>query len=222
MAGKIRRKIHRLVSLLTLCAFLFQQMSFASPPSLDIPGGLGKIETGKTFETKKIIFHIQDAHGNEDAQKNIQAILEHLTAHDGTKTVLLEGGNGKLHPELLDFFPKNPELNLKIADSLLKKAELTGAEKFLLTLSLREGPQGRRSNLARSEIISYGIENIAAYRENRRAFQKVLRARTKTSSFLSEMELKLKNCCCMTMQIMLNTDLESRVVNSDNFSLQMQ
>ncbi len=143
------------------------------PLQLNIPAGIGKIEEVTAGSPQKIIFHIQDAHGNEDAQKNIHAILEHLTSHYHSKVILLEGGNGKLHPDLLDFFPKNPELNLKIADSLIKKAELTGAEKFLMS---------------QKDMISYGIENIPEYRENRQSFQKVLRAKEKTGAFLNELD----------------------------------
>src|ERR1051325_11468591 len=74
---------------------------------IEIPEEAGKIEQViPSPDTGRVIVHIQTAHGNEDAQKNIQRMLTDLSEHQGFDVLFLEGGSGKLHPELLRFFPK--------------------------------------------------------------------------------------------------------------------
>ena len=99
------------VSLFTLVAFLFTQTgipasAFAAavtevklPPAgfqISIPAEIGTVENLKTG-TGPTLIHIQTAHGNYEAQKNIEAILEYLKANYGIKTLFVEGGASQLY-----------------------------------------------------------------------------------------------------------------------------
>ena len=52
----------------------------------------------------RLLIHIQEAHANYDAQKNIRNILQILTKDYGVKLILLEGAGNKLTPEIFNFF----------------------------------------------------------------------------------------------------------------------
>ena len=177
----------------------FSSAALKQSPQIQIPQEIGKIDGMAAPQAgAKWIFHIQNAHGNEEAQNNIGQLLEYLKSRYGVQTVLLEGGSGKLHPEILCFFPQDPKLNLRIADSLLKRSELTGAERFLL-----KDLQNNKTPLA-----GYGIENIPAYRENRRAFQKVLRAEEKSEVFLRQMHDQIQRLAGPALNPFLKAYLE--------------
>lgn len=102
--------------------------NFPTLPQIEIPNEIGKIEeVVPPTQNGPHILHIQTAHGNFEAQKNIQAILNYLSKQHQFKTLFMEGGVGKLHPELMKFIPSNYQVNSKITNALIKKAELTGA-----------------------------------------------------------------------------------------------
>jgi len=127
------------------------------------------------------IIHIQSAHGHYEAEKNIQALLHYVTKKYGIEYLFLEGGVGKLRPEFFNLFPARPDLNLKVADYMMHQAEMTGPELFLL-----------EKNSSASKIDAFGIESAAAYRKNRRTFQKVLRQKGQTEKFLHDMDIQIK------------------------------
>ncbi|MFZ5801828.1 MAG: hypothetical protein ACOY3K_01780 [Candidatus Omnitrophota bacterium] len=139
---------------------------------LAIPAQLGKLDHLKTAQGPAIV-HIQTAHGNFEAQKNIQALLNHLTKTLGIKTVLVEGAVAKLDPKVLEFFPQNKTLNRKANDYLTKKALVHGAELYLLD---------------EKSASAYGIEDLAAYKANEQAFIEVLKAKESTGKFLKSMD----------------------------------
>ncbi len=151
----------------------------ASP--FHIPNELGEIEY--FFASPKavapLIIHIQSAHGIYEAEKNTQALLGYLNEKYKSNTLFLEGGAGELHPELFNLFPGRPDMNLKIADSLVKRAEMSGPEVFLIEKMDRN-------------IRAYGIEDIQAYQKNRKVFQQVLRQKEKTKTFLLDMNLQIE------------------------------
>ncbi len=195
-----RKTPKRIIALAVAFTFLSQQINFLyafvpvetnvaisnfKEPQIEIPQGLGSIEqTISPKQNAPIVVHIQNAHGNYEAQKNIQAILDYLTAKENFKALFLEGGKGKLHPEVFQLFPNDPDLNLKLADSLAQKAELTGPELFLIDSFLQKGKS--------TTINGYGLEHASAYRTNRKAFQAVLRAKEKSEGFLQDMDLQIE------------------------------
>ena len=56
------------------------------------------------------LIHIQDAHAVYDAQKKIQQVISELHSQLKIKTIFLEGGSGRLDPELRHLFPKGKKL----------------------------------------------------------------------------------------------------------------
>ncbi|MDA9101404.1 hypothetical protein N9K06_01865, partial [Omnitrophica bacterium] len=99
------------------------------PFDLNIPAELGTIDQLSSGAGPAIV-HIQDAHGNFEAQKNIRAILNYLHHEYGFDLVLLEGAQSKLKPELLRFFPQRMDLTLQIAEALTRDAIVKGPELF--------------------------------------------------------------------------------------------
>ncbi|MBI4971310.1 MAG: WD40 repeat domain-containing protein, partial [Candidatus Omnitrophica bacterium] len=170
-------------------------------PNIQIPAKLGKIELlSIAGPDAPSIIHIQTAHGNYEAQKNIQAILQHISKNYDVDLLLLEGGIGKLDPRLFNFFPENPGLNVKVADTMMQKSELTGAEAFLVETMSR----GEDENIA-----AFGVENAALYREDRRAFQEVVRQREKSETFLKALEQQINQQAERSLNSVLKSFLKS-------------
>ena len=155
----MRKNLKRYVSLFTLIAFTLSQFSslgYAQPSEIPaqaayfdfkIPSHLGTVE--KVFSGKgPALIHIQTAHGNYEAQKSIEALLQLLKRDYGIKTVFVEGSAFELHSERLNFFPDNPKLNRDVADQLTRQALVKGPELFLLN---------------NQDVKAYGIENAETY-----------------------------------------------------------
>jgi len=102
---------------------------------LQIPEALGRVESvyaapGAPPEAPFVI-HIQDAHAHPEAQYHIDGILEDLRARGLIANVFVEGAEGLLQPNILMVSDRD-EVNLAVADYLINKGELTGAERFAL------------------------------------------------------------------------------------------
>ncbi|MCM8776609.1 MAG: hypothetical protein NC930_09745, partial [Candidatus Omnitrophica bacterium] len=138
---------------------------------LELPPDLGTVET-LVSGSGPTILHIQEAHGNSEAQKKIQAILHYLKDTYDVKLVLLEGSAFKLHPELLRFNPGVP-----LYDELVQQGIVSGPELFLA----REG-----------DASGYGIEDLKAYANNGASFKEVLTQRSKAGTFLADMDKQIK------------------------------
>jgi|GEM_PF-673097 len=142
---------------------------------LDLPSELGTVQalhagTGPT------LFHIQDAHGNYEAQKKIQAILQYLKEKQGVRLLLLEGSALKLQPELIRLFPRRMDFTHAVLDELAKDAMAQGEELFLAD---------------HPDVQAFGVENLEAYLANGRTFREVLIEQGKTENFLRDMNLQI-------------------------------
>lgn len=165
--------------------------------NLDLPAELGTIENLQSG-TGPAVIQIQTAHGNYDAQKKIQSILQFLNQKYGIRHLLLEGSPFEIHPEYLQFIPGNPAASREIADRLTKEALIQGPELFLM-----ENPEAR----------AYGIETLETYVENGKAFADVLRQQEKTRGFLGEMDMQIERLTSPYM----NKELRSFVKRLDDF-----
>jgi len=100
---------------------------------LQIPHTFGSIQERFLPENSRPgtpeIIHIQDAHSNPEAQRNIQRILDDLARRNVIGRIALEGAFGKIDPEIFDFF-SYPEINRERVEHPLAAGELTGAELF--------------------------------------------------------------------------------------------
>ncbi|MFH1799534.1 MAG: nucleotide sugar dehydrogenase [Candidatus Omnitrophota bacterium] len=163
--------------------------------SFTIPVEFGKVtDRIKGFESGSLLIHIQEAHANYDAQKNIKNILEHLSKNYGIRLVLLEGAGNKLDATLFKFFPKELELQEAVNEKLMQAGELTGAEVFLMDQTLsgvrsaEYGGKKETNSVRRTQdaILAegYGVEKAEAYAKNREAFKRVFEGRELAQDFL--------------------------------------
>lgn len=141
----------------------YQEITLPSRTSVVLPSSLGTITESSIYQPDSsshgslpVIFHIQDAHNNLDAQKSIERILQYLAQHHSLEMIFLEGGTQKWDPDLYRFFEDSP-LNQKVVDSMLQEGIIGGGETFL---TRADAPA----------IPAYGVENPEQYRNNLRAF----------------------------------------------------
>ncbi|MBI4711074.1 MAG: hypothetical protein HY767_01215 [Candidatus Omnitrophica bacterium] len=132
------------------------EVSSLTSGTLAIPAELGQVTDTVMGDPKAPAFiHIQSAHGNYQAEKNIEKLLGHIEKNSSVKLMLLEGAANKLQPELFRLFPKHPDFNRKVTDKLMQEGYLTGPERFLIenlvTVTKSDRPTSRtpfiRSNL---------------------------------------------------------------------------
>lgn len=125
------------------------------------PGDKSVAENKKLF-----VIHVQDAHGNYNAQKNSAEILKTYEARFRKERernevslspflVCVEGGWGEIRTDWLSAYPSGG-VRRKFADTMLSKGEISGEE----YLSVAEGGDG-------FEI--YGVEDPDTYRANLKA-----------------------------------------------------
>ena len=88
------------------------EVSVFSREVLRIPAELGQVTETLMGDPKAPAFiHIQSAHGNYSAEKNIEKLLKFIEKNSSVKLMLLEGASGKLCPEMFRVFPAHPEFN---------------------------------------------------------------------------------------------------------------
>jgi hypothetical protein len=129
---------------------------------LAIPKSLGKIDGRFVGTSKRWVIQIQDVHAHFTAQENISAIVDHLNAVYGIKTVGLEGG------WLSTSFEKSWGLPNSREKQMLARALL---EDFYLT-----GP-GYAGLFSQTPIHLVGIEDAKLHEENRQTYLKHLAER---------------------------------------------
>jgi small neutral amino acid transporter SnatA (MarC family)/DNA-binding transcriptional regulator/RsmH inhibitor MraZ len=161
----------------------------ASLNTFTIPAEFGRVtEIIPQSKNGSLLIHIQEAHANFDAQQNIKSILQYLSDHYGIKLVFLEGAGNKIKPELLNFFPKDAELQKDANLTLLKAGELTGAEVFMIDQSIAtRNLQGATETISKKSLSApeaYGVENAEAYAKDLEAFREVCKGRGVADKFL--------------------------------------
>ncbi|MBI3306355.1 MAG: redoxin domain-containing protein, partial [Candidatus Omnitrophica bacterium] len=141
--------------------------------SLQLSDSIGQIKSTFQGSRSRIIVHIQDAHVNEEAQRNIANIIDYFAANHGLRWANLEGADGELYTELFSIFP-DQKARRDVADYFLKQGRLTGPEYLAVT--------------SRSDLKLYGIEDKAIYEENRQAYLDSLEYKDRDEAVLSELE----------------------------------
>ena len=145
-------------------------------PEIKIPSQLATVtEESWNPSASSVVVHIQDAHGHYAAQNQIKHLIDHLQKNHGFSLLLLEGSNVELDPSVYHFF-KEPALNIKLADALMKEGELSGAEMHLI----------EQAENASISIRAQGIEKTELYREDFQLFRKVHALETDAGQFLNE------------------------------------
>ncbi|MGQ0644974.1 MAG: hypothetical protein ACT4O3_05735, partial [Elusimicrobiota bacterium] len=107
-----------------------------------------------------LVIHIQDAHGLEDAQRNMARMIRGLRETRGVSLVGLEGAQGGFALEPYRAFP-DADINRGIADYFLREGYIGGAEFEGLT--------------APAPPLLWGTEDLSLYERNIQAFKDSLK-----------------------------------------------
>ncbi len=150
--------------------------SFLNIKDLAVPKTLGKIEDRFTGKSPRWVIHIQDVHAHFTAQENIAAIVDHLNAVYGIKTVALEGGWGQTSFPLSWGLPNSKEKQM-LARALLEEDYLTGPAHAAL--------------FSQTPISLVGIEDANLYEENREIYVRHLAERENVSAKVEASQKKI-------------------------------
>ncbi len=167
---------------------------------LQIPAELGQVTETLVGDPKAPAFiHIQSAHGNYSAEKNIEKLLGFIEKNSSVKLMLLEGASGKLHPKMFRMFPAHPEFNQKVTDKLVREGYLTGPESFLI------GSDDKTEG--------WGIEDLEAYKKDRESFIHVVEKEKVAEKFLGSLRATIDR----RFSSKLNKDLLNLVRQEEAF-----
>lgn len=182
MKNKIRLKT---IALVFLQCFLFYSITLASLPdkNFNIPSQYGTIKesfktTGNQQDVERTIIHIQDAHCNYEAQKNMAGLLEYLVKEQNLKLIMVEGGSGNVNLSFLRSYA-DEKARIEVADKYLKEGKISG-EEYLDIVS--DYP-----------IELYGIEDEALYDAHMAAFEQVDSFREEGLRYLENLTHIVKN-----------------------------
>ncbi len=147
--------------------------------SADLPAGImngfpteaGRIKSMHQGSRPGLVVHIQDAHVNEAAQRNIARVLEYFNEHSGLKQVYVEGAEGKLYSEIYSFFPDD-KARRSVADFFLHEGRLSGTEYFEI--------------VKQPGLQITGVETLGTYEKNRAAYFEATRHRDRNVKILNE------------------------------------
>lgn len=127
-------------------------------------------------ESKKpgapLILHIQDVHGNLEAQKNMAEMMLTLARDHGVQLAGLEGATGPFATDEFKPYP-DQEAVKKVAAYFMKKDILGGPEYAALA--------------SEKPITLWGIEDPALYQANVKAVKDSLAGRTESEMFLASL-----------------------------------
>jgi phosphoenolpyruvate synthase/pyruvate phosphate dikinase len=152
----------------------FPATNVRSPPwisSLILPyGAIHEMRMAKRGDAPLII-HIQDAHGIEDAQRNMAAMIRGLTERANVSLVGMEGASGAFTADRYRRY-STPAITRGLAESFLKDGLLGGPEYVALTAS--------------KPTLLWGIENLDLYQGNVQAFKDSLKGKHAIRKLLAE------------------------------------
>ena len=196
MKTVFKTQILKLVAVTTLCIFVVSDILWAIPPGgitfsptretpsfleIQIPKELASIEEIYEAPAKadpSLVMHIQNIHGNYEAQRQIKKLLGYLYEEYGFKLLFIEGAASELDREYLELFEK-PENNLALADRLTREGQMNGVEYYLM-----DSPK---------DVRAVGIEDAKLYRQNYEDFKEVHQAENETKNFLQKVEQNLES-----------------------------
>ncbi len=199
----------------------FQKFIYSLPAEI---GDVTNLETSSNrAPSGPRVVHIQDAHANPEAQRNICEILKFLTKQYPDLIIGTEGAAGPLHPEYLDLLKEFPEAGQAVADDLLEKGELTGAELFawsgirkntgVLPGSVQRDIEGTKTEEHPAKVL--GVEDAGLYRENLKTFRELLSRRDEIRSQLVPLRSRLETEASMTLNADLRDFLNERSRRKD-------
>jgi len=84
-----------------------------------------KLANTQNANLSKTIIHIQDAHCNYKAQKNMAQLLDYLVKENNLKLIMMEGGSGNVNLEFLCNYA-DKKARESVADKYLKLGKISG------------------------------------------------------------------------------------------------
>lgn len=150
---------------------------------IEVPGSLAIVREEFFLPLKRgtmsapLIVIIQDAHGNLEAQENIEGLLAYLSRAYGIDDVFLEGAAGMLEPGKFDF-SESRELNEKAWKMLFERGVLSGADRHVLKQDSRDTVMG--------------VEDESLYARDLSAFREVLDQRNASEAFVEGLSAQLE------------------------------
>jgi len=130
-------------------------------PALLLPPALGTVKEIHNGNSDKVVFYIQDAHCNFEAQKNISDIIEKLVKEKKLKLVALEGSTGYIDTAIFTSFP-DEKVRKEVSTYFMRKGRINGAEFYAINSKEKEN------------VILCGIENKDYYAENLNAYRSII------------------------------------------------
>ena len=106
-------------------------------------------------DKERTIIHIQDAHCNYEAQKNMARLLEYLVKEYGLKLIMVEGGSGNVSLSFLRNYA-DKKARQEVAERYLKKGQISGEEYLDITSD--------------HPLDLYGVEDQALYEAHLASF----------------------------------------------------
>jgi len=143
-----------------------------------IPEYLGSVIETHEGTNGKLIVHIQDAHANYEAQKNIAGIIETLMADHGVKLILREGG---ISDKDFTYLRNEASLDARIraSEGLLKDTTITAIDYVNITTDY--------------PMTIQGMEEKGLYDENRFSILELDKFRGVASEYVQKMSSAADN-----------------------------
>ncbi|MBU1863656.1 MAG: hypothetical protein KKH94_08350 [Candidatus Omnitrophica bacterium] len=183
-ASRIKTKI---ISVCIIFTFLFTSfmpsdraycaasMPLLIPNAIEISKHSGAIQemfisqnTGFPF-----IIHIQDAHANYEAQKNITHILTTLHQQYGIDTIYTEGFHGDVNVSLLRAFPFT-DVKKRLVDRYVTEGKISGVEEYAIC--------------SKDPVSLIGVDHEERYVENVKTYVDVARISDEATSFFNQLD----------------------------------
>ncbi len=145
---------------------------------LSIPSSWGRIKEVYKGSSEAVIIHIQDAHANYEAQKNIANIIDLLVSEYGINLAGVEGSVGRLPTELYSTFPEDT-VREQASDFFVREGTFSGPEALVISKGF-EYP-----------LELYGIEDKQLYDNNFEAFKTSLPFKEEAKEYFSYLSRSL-------------------------------
>ncbi len=162
---KMKKNLWQIIIPVLMLCLLGYNIAFASysAKEIKIPTQFGSIKEtfqapAQTTSSQREIIHIQDAHCNYEAQKNMAQLLEYLVKEQNLRLIMVEGGSGDVSLTFLRGYT-DKKAREEVADKYLKEGKISG-EEYLDIVS--DYP-----------LQLYGIEDKALYDAHLAVFEKI-------------------------------------------------
>jgi len=147
--------------------------SFEQQTFITLPRRLGKITASHNAHSDKLVIHIQDAHCNYFAQKQIAAILSYIDQTYAITCINLEGGVKEY--DLSPFTViQDSQIRRRVSDFFVREGTLSGAEYFAVN-----NPDNARL---------WGIEDKELYLKNLNVYKNSVVERNRINESLFRLE----------------------------------